>query len=87
VNCIAYDEISDFLYIGDERGNVIAYDFREIISSIELQDPTSKSNYSNSGSVRKNTNVGAMFIEEYPLKVLWRNKDHIESVRHLNFLQ
>jgi len=42
VNCIAYDEKDDTLFIGDERGNISAYIFRDIINSIEIRDPTNR---------------------------------------------
>jgi len=42
VNCIAYDEKVDTLFIGDERGNISAYIFRDIINSIEIRDPTNR---------------------------------------------
>lgn len=42
VTCIAYDEPNDVLFIGDERGNIIAYDFKPVISS---QDTTTSTNH------------------------------------------
>ena len=33
VTCLAYDEQTDVLFMGDERGNIVAFDFKSVISA------------------------------------------------------
>ncbi|CDW75345.1 ef hand family protein [Stylonychia lemnae] len=109
VNCIAYDEKNDILYIGDERGNISAFLFKDIISQVEIRDPTNKSqhynmhqnhtsinltNQNDSSSINLNSSrkPHSSSLDEFTYSqyqtapIMWRTKEHIESIRHLNFL-
>jgi hypothetical protein len=36
ISSIAYNEGDNILYVGDERGTIYAYDFKVIVSSVEI---------------------------------------------------
>lgn len=41
VGCIVYNESDDILYTGDESGSIIAYSFKQVLSSIDIEEPNS----------------------------------------------
>ena len=43
VGCMVYNEEDDILYTGDEMGNILAYDFTQLMKDLLINDLPTKS--------------------------------------------
>lgn len=68
------------MYTGDERGTIVAYNFKQVIGQVQLYEY--KSNHFE--SVNFSPQKSQLMTKDH-VQVIWKNKEHSESVRHLLF--
>jgi WD40 repeat protein len=79
----AYDHENHILFLGDEKGYVKAYSFKDIINYLKFDElsPNPKENKSNTFAVRSHLTIPA--IPSFIVEKLYQVKAHVESVRHV----
>lgn len=93
ISCLTYNEEDDILYCGDERGCIVAYNFKNITNQILVKQDKGRSgtkydSVGNEASIEVNFSSGIVkkssSISDEP-PVIWRNKEHLESIRDMKY--